>query len=181
MLIPSIVHRRSIRKYTDQPVEEDKLMAVLEAARLAPSGNNSQPWYFIVITDPEVKAAVIEADHAQAWMRSAPVLIACVADAGVRLKDDPDLHIDEDSSQFQVKQIVRDTAIATTHILLQADALGLGTCWTGFYNQQDMRAALHLPTDKFVVGIITLGYPAEDPPQRSRRALEDMVRFQLWE
>ena len=84
-MIDSIQHRRSIRKFTDKLIDPDKLQIVLEAARLAPSGNNKQPWTFIVVQDEQRRRAVMEVCHEQSWMMSAPVFIVAVADMAENL------------------------------------------------------------------------------------------------
>lgn len=180
-MIPSIENRRSIRKYSPQPVEDEKIEQILEAARQAPSGHNLQPWSFIVVRSRETRVALMEADHQQEWMMSAPVFIVAVADLQARVKDTSGIAVDEYSDSWELKRCIRDTAIAVRYLLLQADALGLGTCWTGFYEQADMRPLLNLPDDKFVVGVVTLGYPAEDPARRSRKPLSEIVRYEKWQ
>jgi nitroreductase len=175
-----VASRRSIRKYTDEPVAEATVEALLESARLAPSGSNTQPWHFIVVRDPAVKKAVAAASHDQQWMLTAPVLIACVADVRARLPGDAPLEIDELSPQFEVKQIIRDTSIAIEHIVLEAESRGLGTCWIAWFVQREIRPILGIPADKFLVAILTVGRPAEEPRPRSRRPLEQIVHKDRW-
>jgi nitroreductase len=97
-----------------------------------------------------------------------------------RIASNPELYIDETSPEPELKQIIRDTAIAIEHILLEAESLGLATCWTGWYEQKEMRPILNIPDDKYVCGVITIGYAAESPAQRPRRKLEDMIRYEKW-
>lgn len=171
--------RRSIRKYTGQPVSEDVLRQLLEAARLAPSGNHTQPWYFIAVTQDETKRRIVQADHNQQWMLGAPLFLVCVADASVRLPD-KNLELDEESPQKGLKLVLRDTAIATEHIALKAAELGLGTCWTGYFAQKDIREILGIPQDKYVVAVLTVGYPAEEPAYKARRPVEDLLMRERW-
>lgn len=175
-----IENRRSIRKYTGKKVDKEVLMQVLESARLAPSGSNTQPWNFIIVESDEMKEKIVAADHDQKWMLTAPVFIACVADISSRLDVTPEMYIDENSPEPEVKMIIRDTAITIEHILLEAEHLGLATCWTAWFDQKDMRLALNIPNDKYVCGVITLGYSDENPEQRPRREMEDMVRYEKW-
>lgn len=175
-----IENRRSIRKYTSKKVPKEALMQVLESARLSPSGSNTQPWNFIIVESKEMKEKIVAADHDQKWMLTAPVFIACVADICCRLEPNPDRYIDEESPEPEVKMIIRDTAIMIEHILLEAEHLGLATCWTAWFDQKDMRPAMNIPNDKFVCGVITLGYADENPEQRPRRKMEDMVRYEKW-
>ena len=175
-----IENRRSVRKYTSKKVEREALMQVLESARLAPSGSNTQPWNFIIVESQEMKEKIAAADHDQKWMLAAPVFIVCVADICCRLEPKPDMYIDEESLEPEVKMIIRDTAITIEHILLEAEHLGLATCWTGWFDQKDMRPVLNIPNDKYVCGVITVGYADENPAQRPRRKMEDMVRYEKW-
>lgn len=178
MLSP-IKTRRSVRKYTDQPVGDELLLELLEAARLAPSGNNTQPWRFIIVRDPETKGALAKADHDQKWMEAAPVFIVAVADISCRIKE-PGLFLDEESSPFALKQIIRDTAIAVDHLTLEIENAGLATCWTAWFKQKDVRPLLAIPEDKFVVAILPVGYPGETPPARPRRPMEEIVMYERW-
>jgi len=180
MILPEINTRRSIRKYKDKPVEEHLIRELIEAAILAPSGSNTQPWHFIIVRDEKVKQEVIAADHYQQWMFKAPVLIACVSDIECRIKDSQALRVDEKSSEEEVKQIVRDSAVAIENLLLQAEHLGLGTCWTAWFEQKEMKAALRVPDNKYVCGVICVGYADEMPSKRSRKAFEDIVHYEVW-
>ena len=106
-------------------------------------------------------------------MLEAPVFIVCVADIRARVNPDGDLYVDEESDLFELKRVIRDTAIATENILLDATNYGLGTCWVGWYTQKEMRPVLGIPEDKFVIGVITLGYPDESPEKQPRKKLKE--------
>ncbi len=175
-----IENRRSVRKYQDRKVEKEKLEQILESARLAPSGSNTQPWTFIVVESKDSKEKLTTADHNQQWMMSAPLFIVCVADIRCRISDDIRVTLNENSSEPELKQIIRDTAIAIAHMLLEAEHLGLSTCWTGWYEQDDIRPILNIPEDKYVCGVITVGYGDESPGQRPRKPLEKIVRYEKW-
>lgn len=178
-----IVSRRSIRKFKSTPVEEEKLMAVLEAARLAPSGNNSQPWRFLVITDEEVKKRIVEVDHNQQWMMDAPVFIVGMADLSARTGLAEAEPLLENNPSFELKRVIRDTAVAIEHILLECEAEGLGTCWTGWYEQAPMHNVLDslgVPNEFFILGVIAVGYADEEPKQRPRKAMNEIARFGKW-
>lgn len=180
-MLKQIETRRSIRKYSDKPVEDEKLMQLLEAARLAPSGDNTQPWRFIVVKSEENRQKLAEVSHKQKWMVTAPVFIVCVADIRCRINDSIEIEITEDSPQPEVKKIIRDTAIAVEHIVLEAENQGLSTCWIGWYTQQEIRPVLNIPSDKYVVCVLTVGYSAETPKPRPRKKLEEMVRYEKWQ
>lgn len=177
-MIKEIEMRRSIRKYIDKEVEDEKIVEILESARLAPSGNNTQPWNYIVVKSEEMRQKVMEASNNQKWMMAAPVFIVSVADVRCRIKDD--ISIDDNSPQDEVKRIIRDTAISTGYILLQANNLGLGSCWVADFTQEEIRPVLNIPSDKYVVGVITVGYPNEDPKSRPRKNLNDIVHYEIW-
>lgn len=179
-MIESIKHRRSVRKYTSDPIESEKLQSVLEAARLAPSGNNKQPWTFIVVQSAQQRQAVMEACHRQTWMMTAPAFIVAVADMASRVETEPGLFLDENSPHWELKRAIRDTAIATENMLLEADAQGLGTCWVGFFVQSEIRPVLGIPDDKFVLAVIPIGYPAEQPLARPRKPISEIVRYEKW-
>lgn len=179
-MIESIQHRRSIRKYTSEPIDPEKLQSVLEAGRLAPSGNNKQPWTFIVVQSDEQRLAVMEASHRQTWMMTAPAFIVAVADMAERVETKLGLYLDENSPHWELKRAIRDTAIAVENMLLEADAQGLGTCWVGFFIQSEIRPVLGIPDDKFVLAVIPIGYPAEQPAARPRRPLSEIVRWEKW-
>lgn len=175
-----IEKRRSIRKYQDRKIEDEKIAALIESARLAPSGNNTQPWQFILIDDKAVIRTVAEAAHNQQWICTAPLLIACVADMQVRIKESGNMHVQEDTPVFELKQIIRDTAIAAEHIVLEAVHEGLGTCWVCWFTENEMRPILGIPEDKFLVTILAVGYPDEAPAPRPRKKTEEIIHRNRW-
>ena len=179
-MLKEIENRRSVRKYLNKKVEKEKLVQLLESARLAPSGSNTQPWTFLIIESEDTKEKLSIADHHQKWMMTAPIFIVCVADIRYRIPMDIQVRLDENSSEPELKQIIRDTAIAMEHILLEAEHLGLAACWTAWFEQDDVRPILNIPDDKYVCGIITLGYGDEAPKQRPRKAMEEIVRYEKW-
>lgn len=120
----------------------------------------------------------MEASHNQKWMITAPVFIICVADVKCRIKED--IAIDDNSPQDEVKRIIRDTAISTGYMLLQANNLGLGVCWVAEFTQEEIRPVLNIPSDKYVIGVITVGYPNETPKPRPRKNLKDIIHYELW-
>jgi len=179
-MLESIHHRKSIRKYKNTPVEDEKLQHILEAARLAPSGNNKQPWLFIVIKDERVKQEVALATNNQMWIASAPVVIVAIADICARSENYAGMFVDEETNGFDLKRVIRDTAIAVTHILLEVDNQGLGACWCGAFKQEGIRPVLNIPDDKFVLAVIPVGYPAEQPKARPRKDLKAILRYESW-
>ena len=179
-MIEAIRHRKSVRKFQEIAIEDQKLIEILEAARLAPSGNNKQPWVFIVIKDEILKQEVAVATNNQMWIASAPVVIVAIADICARSENYAGMLVDEETSGFDLKRAIRDTAIAVTHLLLEVDNQGLGACWCGAFRQEGIRPILGIPDDKFVLAVIPVGYPAEEPKARPRKDLESILRHETW-
>ena len=175
-----IINRRSVRTYNNKNVDDNTIMHLLEAARLAPSGNNTQPWDFIIVRSKATKSEIASVDHNQTWMIQAPVHIVCVADIGVRIQNSFEMSLQEESPMEELKQIIRDTAIAAEHIILSAESIGLSTCWTAWFKQNDIRLILGIPSDKYVVCVITVGYSEEAPRPRPRKDLESLLHFEKW-
>lgn len=175
-----IVSRRSVRAYSEKAIDDGDLEKLLEAARLAPSGSNTQPWHFILVHSKDMKEKIVKADHNQNWMLQAPLFIVCVADIRSRISDGNSIVLQEDSPMEELKQIIRDTSIAAEHIVLEAEALGLSTCWTAWFNQNEIRPVLDIPSDKYVVCIITVGYSDEKPAPRPRKSIETILHYEKW-
>jgi len=121
-----------------------------------------------------------EVSHNQKWMLFAPVFIVCVADIRSRIKEDVNISLNENSPQEELKQIIRDTSIAIEHIALEADNLGLATCWVAWFTQEEIRPILNIPTDKYVVSILTLGYANEIPKASQRKKIEEILHYETW-
>jgi len=179
-MIKEIRTRKSTRRYKDTPVTDEQIMQLIESARLAPSGMNTQPWNFIIVRNKETREKLARASGDQQWMTTAPVYIVCVADIRCRIKEDIEVRLDEWSDLREVKQIIRDTSIAISHILLEAENAGLASCWIALFTQNDIRPILGIPEDKYVVGIVLIGHSDEGRGPTPRRELESMVRYEKW-
>ncbi len=179
-MIREIRTRRSTRKYKADKVDDSIIVQLIEAGRIAPSGSNSQPWHFIVVKKEEMRNKLAELSHQQKWMKEAPVHIVCIGDLRARIKNDELIRIDENSPQMEVKQIIRDTAIAVEHMVLEAEHLGLATCWVAWFEQDEIRPVLNIPADKFVVCILTVGYANETPKEKSRKQMEELLHNEVW-
>ena len=158
--------RRSIRDYSDRPVAEEAVRRVLDAARLAPSACNKQPWHFYAIRDEAIRRQLFSPEK-QDWAGEAPVVIvACSrpAEAWVRWADHKN-HADV------------DLAIAFEHIVLAATAEGLGTCWICAFDPEHFRRVLQLPPELEPVAATPLGYAKGEVGARPRKALEEIVTF----
>jgi len=179
-MIKAIASRKSTRKYNNTPVESNKILSLIESARMAPSGSNTQPWHFIIVTNNEIKDQIVKVNNNQQWMNTAPVFIVCVADIRCRIKEDKDIYLDENCDLPELKQIIRDTAIAIEHILLEAENIGLSSCWTAWFSQTEMRPIMNIPNDKYVVGVITIGYSDNSGKPASKKSLESIIRYEKW-
>jgi len=161
----AILARRSIRKYSDRPVEPEKLKTVLEAARLAPSAKNEQNWLFIVVQDKEKLARLAEAAYGQKFVAEAPAaIIVCATSRRFMACGQP--------------TDTMDCSIAMSFILLQAQELGLGTCWLGRFDADKVKKILNIPEEISVIAMTPLGYPAESPAARPRKAAEEVIRYE---
>jgi len=164
-VMEAIRQRRSIRAYKPDAVPEEVLLEVLEAARLAPSAGNRQPWLFVVVRSPEVKER-LHAAYGAEWFFQAPVIIcACGSPECAWTRSDGRCYCDV------------DIAIAMDHLILAAWEKGLGTCWVGAFDPAKVTEALDLPGDFAPIVMTPLGYPAEVPGAKPRKALADITKF----
>ncbi len=170
MNVQEAIHsRRSVRAYQEKPVPREVLDRVLDAGRMAPSGNNRQPWKFVVVTGAQMRDRLSEAANGQKFVASAPVVIA-----GVGL--DP-----ERVMSCGIPADPVDLAIAIDHMTLAAVEEGLGTCWIGAFSQEKVCKVLGIPPEYKVVELLTLGYPEDFPYEKSRKPLEEVVCFEKFE
>ncbi len=164
----AIQNRYSVRRYQPRPVEEPKLLRLLEAARLAPSASNRQEWRFIVVRDPQTRQALMRAAKHQPFVAEAPVILVCCAVT--------DNHV---MSCGQLCYPI-DVAIAIEHIALQAVTEGLGTCWIGAFHEDQVKEMLHIPKVVRVVELLLVGYPADAAVTKHRLPLEAIVMYDRW-
>jgi nitroreductase len=168
--------RRSIRRYLNKPVERKKILACIEAARLAPSADNVQPWRFLIIDDPKVKTAFATEVFSGIYFISkfaanAPVLLLILA----RL----DIIANRLGKQIQnIQYYLIDIGIAGEHIVLQAEELGLGTCWVGWFNIRKARKFFKIPRKYKIVSLIAMGYYQKSPSkEKKRKSLDEIIWF----
>jgi nitroreductase len=171
-----VKNRRSIRRYLEKPVEREKILTCIEAARLAPSADNVQPWRFLIIDDPELKSQLAKEVFSGIYYISkfaakAPVLIMILA----RL----DIIANRIGKQIQnINFYLIDVGIAGEHFVLQAEELGLGTCWIGWFNSRKARKFLKIPRKYKIVSLMAVGYYEKRPPkEKKRKKLEEIVWF----
>ena len=169
-LLSLIKSRRSVRRYLPDPVPQEVLDQVLEAGRWAPSANNQQPWAFIVIQDEQVRREV--ARHAayylarQARVDEAPLLIVMCGHVRRRVH----------------REYLRgDVGMAGMQMMLQAHALGLGSCWVDGLDREAIAKVLQIPDSLEIAGVLTLGYPNEIPAQTTRKPLFEIVHYDVYE
>ena len=155
-----VQQRFSLRKYGEEPVPAEALEKCLEAARVAPSACNSQPWHFVVVQEADRREALAKLTMPpggvmNGFVRQAPVLVAIVAER-------PNLSAQIGSVLKNKPFYLIDIGIAAEHFCLQATELGLGTCMIGWFNETGVRKLLGIPRARRPVLLITLGYPPEE-------------------
>ncbi|MDD4650754.1 MAG: nitroreductase family protein [Methanothrix sp.] len=166
-MMQAIRSRRSIRAFLDRPVEEDKLLAVLEAGRLAPSARNMQDWKFIVVQDAAARRKLAAAARDQQFVGQAPVVIAACGTS--------DLVMTCGQPAYAI-----DVTIALDHMTLAATSLQLGTCWIGAFYEDKVKEILGVPPEIRVVALMPIGYPAQMPEPRPRKKLDEIVAREHW-
>lgn len=166
--------RQSCRKFADKPVEKETLLRCVEAARLAPSACNSQPWSFVVVQQPDVLAQVAQATQQMGIndYTSAAEALVLVVEEHARLM--PKLRCILDSQYFAR----HDLGAATLMLTLAAEDQGLGSCILGIFDREKINQAVGLPPEKNIVAVVALGYPEEDRVrEKKRKPMEEIVRF----
>ena len=172
-----ILARQSVRRYAATTVEPEKITKCLEAARLAPSASNSQPWKFIVADQEPLRTELARATFSDIklinkFTLQAPVLVVIVVEKAklitrlammVKKKEWP----------------LIDIGIAAEHFCLQATELGLGTCMIGWFEEEKIKKLLQVPSDKTIGLVISMGYAVEGYPMRTkiRKSMEEVVRY----
>lgn len=171
-ILPAIAERYSCRSYTDQPVDQETLDSILEAARRAPSACNKQPWRYYVVRSlemlREVRAHCFAPPVANRFVNDAPVLV------GVGIKKDVLVHGVVPFIKGIPYQYI-DVGISTDHLMLQATALGLATCWIGWFDVKAARRVLSIPSSVEPCGFISLGYPADEKSTEIKRLPKEKI------
>lgn len=190
--------RRSIRKYKTKDVPDEIIYELIDSARLAPSGCNSQPWRFKIIRDSKTKKQLEVAAHNQKFVSDAPVVLVCCLDVKgyfegtvSGLQDlEANKVIDkqiytvlmkdvEETWRQRVEEVISrksfNVAIAIEHIVLRALDFGLGTCWVRLVDVRQVRKIFDWDENITVIALLPIGYPDEDPTPRKRMALEDIL------
>ncbi len=170
-----ILKRQSCRNYDTKPVAKEDVIKCLDAARLAPSACNSQPWRFIVVTEPEMKAklsALLQIVGGNKFADAAPVLVAVSEDECPKLM--PGV-----LERWSCKHFAHgDIGIAIAHFTLKAAELGLATCIMGTFEDSDVKELLDIPKGDTVRVVIALGYPSDGRVRdKKRKELDEITRF----
>ena len=159
LVVPNLFARRSIRRYTEQPVEEEKVQVLLQAAMAAPSAANYRPWHFVVVTDATTRAALAQANQFVRMLAEAPLCIVPCGELALSHPRWPEFW-------------VQDLSAATENLLLAATALGMGAVWCGCFPKPDriggVRRILDIPEGVVPLGLIAVGYPAEEKEPRTQ-------------
>ncbi len=182
-LFEAIKSRRSIRKYSDKPVEDEKLQAVLEAVRTAPSWANYQCWRLVVVKDKNTRGQISALSYVESYFASkgyksnpsmkaladAPVVIVLCADPG------------QSGVIWGQNYYLVDAGLAAQNLMLAAKGLGLGTVFVGVYDEDKLKSLLHVPSEIRVVGLFPLGYPVEEKKDGpARKPLQEICFYEQW-
>lgn len=164
-----IKSRYSVRAYRPDPVSEDKLQRVLEAARLAPTAANRQPFRLLVVRT-RVREEELKRLYGREWFTQAPLVIGIVTlpEAAWKRRDGKN-YADVDAT------------IAMDHLILAAANEGLGTCWVGAFDPAVAREIFQLPPEVDPLAFTPLGYPADSPSPKKRKNLEELVCYDRWQ
>jgi nitroreductase len=155
-----IKNRRTIRRYkVGVEVEEDKILRVMEAGRLAPSAGNRQPWSFIIVKDRDVKKKLVDACRGQSFVADASFIVVVLGDPNAS------------------RWYKQDPFIAASFMTLEAYEEGLGVCWVGAFDEDRVKEILGIPKELSVIILLTVGVPDESPPQRPRKPLEELFHI----
>lgn len=198
-LAEAMRNRRSIRRFEEKEVPRELVEGILETARWAPSGNNVQPWRFIVVTDCQKIARLSEASN-QRWIAASPMVIICLSDLNVFGRHgsysafQPLVEVgmieDMEFSEFDEKREATselenrmantlnsflNVAIIIDHITLLAHEAGLGTCWARYFNTAAVRRILDIPDNHVIVALLPIGYPAEGGKIKEHMDVESLI------
>jgi nitroreductase len=164
----AVQRRRSVRAYYSTPIPDEKLKKILEAARLAPSAGNIQPWHFIVVTDAEKRRKLAQGRFAKFLSEAPIVIVGC------------------GNQNASPNWYIVDVAIATQNMVLTATSEGLGTCWIGSFNEDQIKEMLKIPENFMVIALLAVGYPRKKLDIlgkvlhfiRRRKQLKNIVSFE---
>jgi len=160
-LLDVIFGRRSIRRYSSEPIPDEVLRNILEAGRLAPSADNAQPWHFIVVTKSKLKEKLSRGRWNYFIKDSAVTIVGCG-------------YADNEWSTI-------DVAIALENMVIAAEAQGVGSCWTGDFEEKEVKQLLDIPDNLKIVALVSFGYPAEKPSSPNKKSPKDIFHYNKFE
>lgn len=164
--------RRSIRKFKDKEVPWDNIVTIMQAGKYAPSAGNMQNWKFIVVKNDAKRQAIAKACLQQEWMEVAPIFIVVVAE--------PEKMERYYGTRGARLYTIQGCAAAIENMLLTAHSLGLGSCWIGAFDEDEIWRILNLPEEKSVQAVIPIGYADETPEPPPKYRIEHMMFFEKW-
>ena len=170
-LLEAVFTRRSVRKFNDRDVEWDKVSTIIMAGQHAPSSGNLQNWMFCVVQDEDKRRKIAEACMQQYWMQDAKVHIVVAGDP----KQTKRYYADKGDVYT-----IQNCAAAIQNMLLTAHALGLGACWVGAFDEDEIWRILGLPEEISVQGVLTIGYADENPESPPKHRIEHIMFFEKW-
>lgn len=168
----AIVQRRSIRQFTEQEVPEETVERLINAARWAPSAGNIQPWDFVIVRKAETKARLANAAFDQQSIDQVPVIIVVCANEL--------LSSGRYGERGKTLFCLQDTAAAIQNMLLFAYSIGLGTCWIGAFDEEQVREIIKVPAGSRPVGIVPVGHPGEAPQPRRRKPSSEITHYETF-
>jgi nitroreductase len=175
-LMDIVKQRKSVRKYLETPIPREHLIQCIEAARLSPSADNMRPWRFIILDDRELIRRLTEAvctgiSRRTKFIGSAAAIVVILADLNFAVHR-------LGAAVFGTQHYLLDIGIAGEHIVLQAQELGIGTCWINLFNAKAARKVLEIPKKYRIISLIAMGYPAEGATRdRPDHPLEKIMFF----
>jgi nitroreductase len=168
-ILDLVKKRRHIHHFSPEPVSDENLRKLLEAARWAPSAGNLQPWEIIIITSDEDRNKLVDSLKMKDFMRSAPLILVFCAD------------LDRSSARYAERgsslYAIQDTAAAIQNVLLTATGLGLGSGWVGHFDDDATASLFKLPPNVRPMALIMIGKSAENPEPPPRREIEDFTHI----
>lgn len=163
-VLEKMLTRRSIRKFSAEPVSEALMINILEAGRLSPTATNTQPWHFVVARGENEKEACTFGGFNRFAVNASFVVV------GVYKK----------SEAVMERYSLMDVTIALQSMVIAGWVQGVGSCWMGAFDENKLRNSLNLPVDARIVGAIAFGFPAENPKQPPKKELDEIVHFDQW-
>lgn len=164
---PLVEKRRSVRKFTDRPIPEDKLTSLLEAANSAPSAGNLQSYNILVVKDAQIQQTLTKAAYDQQFLAEAPVNIVFI--------QDPDRAAKQYGERGKNFYSIQDATIAAAYLQLAAVELGMGSCWVGAFDEAKVKQCLSISNRP--LAIVPVGYPQDRSKKTNRRDLDDLVSY----